>query len=254
MAGAAVSRDGHDDPVNNHMDMPAGRMLAAAGEAPTGLGELVGGVLPHAVGIAVSPVPVIAVVLLLMSPRARVAAPLFACGWVVGVGVLAVAGLALSSVTTGDAFVGTGASLARIGLGGLLLTLAVRSLRRSGGDAALPGWMQAVDRLPLTRVFALALALAALNPKNLGLGLAAADALAAPQASVAVTAVGGIVFVVVGSLSVGVPVLLHLASPGRTATPLRLLKSWLITYNTVVVGTLLVVLGVVLLGQGISGL
>jgi hypothetical protein len=36
-------------------------------------------------GVAISPIPVIATVLMLLSARARVTAPMFALGWLLGV-------------------------------------------------------------------------------------------------------------------------------------------------------------------------
>ena len=45
------------------------------------MGQAIGGSLPLAVGIALSPIPIIAVVLMLTSPRARVNGPAFVLGW-----------------------------------------------------------------------------------------------------------------------------------------------------------------------------
>ena len=48
------------------------------------MGEAVGQVLSFGVGVALSPVPIIAVVLMLATPRGRVNGPVFLAGWVVG--------------------------------------------------------------------------------------------------------------------------------------------------------------------------
>ena len=48
------------------------------------MGEAIGQLLPGAIGVALSPVPIIAVILMLATPRARVTGPSFAVGWVVG--------------------------------------------------------------------------------------------------------------------------------------------------------------------------
>ena len=61
------------------------------------LGEAIGDLLPAAVGVALSPIPIVAVILMLGTPRARANGPAFAAGWVaglvtVGVIVLLVAG------------------------------------------------------------------------------------------------------------------------------------------------------------------
>src|SRR3954454_10090690 len=52
------------------------------------MGEAIGQVLPLAVGVAVSPVRIVAVVLMLVTPRARVNGPAFVVGWIVGLGIV----------------------------------------------------------------------------------------------------------------------------------------------------------------------
>jgi hypothetical protein len=48
------------------------------------MGQGISEVLPFAVGIAISPVPIIAIILILFSDRARAAGPAFLLGWVIG--------------------------------------------------------------------------------------------------------------------------------------------------------------------------
>jgi hypothetical protein len=56
--------------------------------------QAVGGLLPSAVGVALSPVPIIAVILMLATPRARSTGSAFAIGWVAGLVVVSVIVLA----------------------------------------------------------------------------------------------------------------------------------------------------------------
>jgi hypothetical protein len=58
--------------------------------------EAIGQVLSFGVGVALSPVPIIAVVLMLGTPRARVNGPAFVAGWIVGLAVVGVIVLALA--------------------------------------------------------------------------------------------------------------------------------------------------------------
>jgi hypothetical protein len=46
--------------------------------------EAIGGSLPMAVGIALSPLPVASLIILLMTPQARTNAPAFLLGWIAG--------------------------------------------------------------------------------------------------------------------------------------------------------------------------
>jgi hypothetical protein len=52
------------------------------------MGQAIGGALPLAIGVALSPVPIIAVVLMLTTRRARVNGPLFVLGWLAGLAVV----------------------------------------------------------------------------------------------------------------------------------------------------------------------
>ena len=59
------------------------------------MGEVFGQLLPIAVGIAISPLPIVAVVLMLATPRGRVNGPAFVLAWIVGlavVGTIVIAG------------------------------------------------------------------------------------------------------------------------------------------------------------------
>lgn len=61
------------------------------------MGAAIGQVLPLAVGVALSPVPIIAVVLMLMSARAQLNGPGFVLGWLAGLAVIGVIMLAISA-------------------------------------------------------------------------------------------------------------------------------------------------------------
>ncbi len=52
------------------------------------MGDAVGQVLPMAVGVALSPVPIIALILMLVTPRARVNGPAFVVGWLLGLAIV----------------------------------------------------------------------------------------------------------------------------------------------------------------------
>ncbi len=51
------------------------------------MSQAISAVLPFAVGVAIVPIPIIAVILMLFSQRARVNGPLFLLGWMAGLTV-----------------------------------------------------------------------------------------------------------------------------------------------------------------------
>ena len=72
------------------------------------MGNAISQVLPYAVGVAISPLPIIAVILVLFSSRARVNGPCFLAGWIVGVGVVSV--VAYLAADAADVATDSGAS------------------------------------------------------------------------------------------------------------------------------------------------
>jgi hypothetical protein len=46
--------------------------------------DVIGDLLPSAIAVALSPIPIVAIVLVLGAPRARTAGPTFALGWIGG--------------------------------------------------------------------------------------------------------------------------------------------------------------------------
>jgi hypothetical protein len=61
------------------------------------MGEAIGQILSLGVGVALSPVPIIAVVLMLGTPRARVNGPAFLLGWMAGLAIVGTVVLLVSS-------------------------------------------------------------------------------------------------------------------------------------------------------------
>ena len=62
------------------------------------------------------------------------------------------------------------------------------------------------------------------------------------------------VFVVIASSTVAVPVLGYLLARDRMAAPLDRLRDWLTANNAAVMSVLLLVLGTAILGKGLGGL
>jgi hypothetical protein len=114
------------------------------------MGRAIGDILPEAIGVAISPIPIIAVVLLLATPRGKGNSLAFLIGWLVGLAavgtiVLLLADPAGAAEDDGPAdWVGW---LILI-LGGLAVLAGIGQYRkrpRSGEEPPMPKWMHAVD-------------------------------------------------------------------------------------------------------------
>jgi hypothetical protein len=223
------------------------------------MGQAIGGSLPLAVGIALSPIPIIAVVLMLTSRRAKVNGPAFVLGWLVGLGivgaiVLALAGAGSASKAGSPA---TWVSWVKIALGVLVLLIAVREFRnRPRGDAEpqMPKWMATIDKTTPVTAAGLAAVLSGANPKNLLLAVGGAAAIAQTGIGGGQQVIAYLVFALTGTLGVGIPVVLYFAMGERSEKLLAGLKDWMTRHNAAIMTVLCPVIAAKLIGDGISGL
>ncbi|WP_353827096.1 GAP family protein [Agromyces sp. SYSU T0242] len=221
------------------------------------MGAVIGETLPLAVGIAISPIPIIAAILMLLSPKARSTSVGFLVGWVLGIAVAATVFTLLSSALPEgeDDAAKPVSAVIQLVLGAGLLLLAVRQWRSRPGpgeEPPLPKWMAGIDGMTVGRALGLGFLLAAVNPKNLLLGAGAGVAIGSAGLEVGGAAVALLVFTVIASASVAVPVIAYLAASRRMAEPLERLRGWLVHNNATVMAVLLLVIGVVLIGKGIG--
>ncbi len=218
------------------------------------MNESIGELIPLAVGVAVSPIPIIAAILMLLSPKARATSLGFLGGWVVGIAVAAgVFTLLGSAIPEADPDASRPiAGTIKLLLGAGLLLLALRQWRSrpsDGEEVQLPTWMASIDTMTGTKAAGLGFLLAALNPKNL---LLAASAGITVSASSAVSVIPLIIFIVIAAITVAAPVIASLIAPKAMAVPLQHLRTWLVTHNSAIMTVLLLAIGVVMIGKGIG--
>jgi len=221
------------------------------------LGSVIGDILPLAVGIAISPIPIIAAILMLLSPKAKGTSVGFLLGWVIGIVVAVVVFTLLASVLPEqdpDAAKPV-SGVIKIVLGVLLLLLAIRQWRsrpKPGEEPPLPKWMSAIDDMNAGRGFGLGFLLSAVNPKNLIMAAAAGITIGTGGLTVGEDVIAILVFTLIAASSVAVPVIAYLVASARMAGPLESLRTWLVHNNATVMAVLLLVIGVVVIGKGIG--
>jgi threonine/homoserine/homoserine lactone efflux protein len=220
---------------------------------------VLGDLLPLALGVAISPVPIIAVILMLLAPKAGGTSAGFLLGWVLGVVVATVVFVVLAEVAGLGASAGpsTASSWIKIVLGALLLVLAVmqwRSRPAEGEEPALPSWMAAIDTFTPVKAAGLGFLLSAVNPKNLAMAVAAGVTIGGAALAVGQAVIAVAVFTVLAASTVALPVIVYAVAADLMHKPLDSLRGWLVHNNATVMSVLLAVIGVVLLGKGIGGL
>lgn len=223
------------------------------------MADAIGQALPLAVGVALSPIPIVAVVLMLGTPRASANGLAFLAGWILG---LAGAGALFLAISGGADPGEQGApadwvSILKIAAGLVLLRVAARQWRgrpRTGEPAEMPAWMQRVDSITSAKALGLAIVLSALNPKNLLLVIAAAAGIAQSGASTGAEAVALAVFVAVATIGVGAPVAIYFALGERSKQVLDELKDWMSHNNAAIVTVICLVIAAKLFGDALSAL
>ena len=221
-------------------------------KAGRGMGE--GEILFLAIAIAASPFPVIPAILLLFTARPRPTSLAFLGGWFAS--VLVVTGLfaALSEFVDSSGESPAWLSWVRIVVGVALVVYGAKKWRSRHTDKNTPAWLETIQQSTPRSALRLAVLLTVANPKVVLLAVAGGLEIGAtsltPTQSLAIV-VG---FALIASMSVAVPVLAFAVAGDSVLPPLARAKDWLITHNSAVMAVVFVVIGLVLLKNGIAGL
>ncbi len=222
------------------------------------MNEVIGEVLPLALGVTVSPIPVVAAILMLLSPRATATSVGFLVGWITGI-VVTVTVFALLSTALPDSDPDSSQPVKatiQVVLGALLLVVAAHQWRarpQPGQPREAPHWMSAIGSMTTAKATGLGVLLAAVNPKNLIMGAGAGVVIGSADLDGGQTTVAIVVFTLVAAASVAVPVVAHLIAPRKLTAPLESLRVWLLAENALIMSVLLLVLGVSVIGKGVAG-
>ena len=220
--------------------------------------QAIGDLLPSAVGVALSPVPIIAVILILGTPKARTNGPAFALGWVAGLVIVSVIVVLVADDSQDpDSGMSTTVAVVELVLGLLFFVMARKQWQgrpKAGQEAEMPKWMATVDGFTPGKSLVLGALLSGVNPKNLALTLAASASIARAGLDGGETTLAIGVFVVIGSITVAGPVVFNMFAGVKAAGPLAAMKGFMSDHNAVIMMIVLIVLGAKLLGNGIAGL
>jgi threonine/homoserine/homoserine lactone efflux protein len=222
------------------------------------VGQAIGQTLPTAVGVAISPLPIVAVVLMLATPRGRLDGPAFILGWWIGLAVIGAVALSISSGADASdkGAPATWVDVVKLVLGLLLLLVGARQWRgrpAHADDPKTPKWMGALDSISAPKAVAFGAVFSGLNPKNLLLTVSGAAAIAGTGISAGKETVAWIVFVLVASLGVGAPIVIYFALGDRSGPLLGRMKTWMVNNNAAIMAVLVLILGVKLIGDAVSG-
>lgn len=219
------------------------------------MGEAIGGVIGYAIGIAVSPVPIAAVILMMFSARARVNSVSFMLAWVIGIATVVTVVLLIPGLESDDSTPSDTTGWIKLAIGALLVLFALSQWRSRPGpddEPPVPKWMQTIDGLKPGGAFGLGFLLSAVNPKNLLLAAAGGVTIGSVALTTGEAAAVLLVFTAIAAATVVVPVVAYLVAGSRLDPSLDAAKDWLIGNNAAVMAVLFLVFGVSLIGDGIE--
>ncbi len=204
--------------------------------------------IPMAVGIALSPIPIIAVILMLFSRRAKVNAPLYAATWVlsmVAIGSVAIFALGDNELVGQDT-TKTGGNIVVLIVGALFMAYgAILWMRRPRYAESLktPRWLDAIDDIPPFLAVGLGLTGVLINTKNLPLFLAAVEHILIADLGMVRNFVALAIFIMMASVTVVTPIVLFLSGNERMHARLDAFRVWLMRYNQAILAWVFLVMG-----------
>jgi Sap, sulfolipid-1-addressing protein len=211
--------------------------------------------IPLGLVIAISPITVIPAVLVLHAPRPRPASLAFLGGWLVGLAALTAAFVGASDLLGGlHQAPPRWASWLRVVLGSALIVFGVYNWLTRHRHTKTPGWLRSFSKLTPVRAGVTGAVLTAIRPEVLILCAAAGLAIGTGGLSVAAGWITGAVFVVVSSLTVAIPILAFVAAGDRLDDALERLKAWMEENHGALMAVILVVIGLIVLYNGIHAL
>jgi threonine/homoserine/homoserine lactone efflux protein len=212
--------------------------------------------LVPALGLALSPLPVLAMLLILAGRRATRMGSWFWLAWLLGVAVPTVTFVVLAESAAAFEEDSRAIAAAEIAVGILLLLFAARLLaaRRRERRDGVPPWLRALDRAGAARVAGIAIVLSALNPKNLALMLAAAVSLAQTSNRYSELSVATLGFVLVAISPVTVLLLGSILRSGRFDRTLVRLRAAVARRDRAIAIVLGVLIGAYFVVDGVRAL
>ncbi|MGH3306197.1 MAG: GAP family protein [Nocardioides sp.] len=218
------------------------------------MGQVLAQLIPVALAAALSTVPIMATLFILLSERRRVTALPFMSGWVIG----SAAGLILATLAA-QALPGRPRQFAslvdnlEIAIGSALVVFGLVTLFRHkrSSTSQRPSRIEGIGSLGPLPVFGIGLALN-LRPKALLLFAAASLAISGAPPLVDDDLFLIVVYTAIATSTVVVPTLATVFFPERMEPRLVAARDWVSAHGTAVTGAVMILVGVVVLAAGIG--
>lgn len=211
--------------------------------------------LPMAIGLAFSPFPLIAIIILLMTPKAKSNSLWFLLGWMLGIYFIGLLVLLIPGLGTdqGEPTVLSGSI--RIITGAILLIFAFKSwLKRPkpGDEIVTPKLFLTIDSFGLKKSMVTGFLFSAANVKNMAFSAAGAARIYQSLSEDGNTFATLAVFALIGSLILMLPVMIYVIAGTRIEPTFLVWKKWLIKNNKILLVIILSFIGLILIKAGLQ--
>jgi len=218
-------------------------------------GSVLTGLIPLGLVVAVSPITIIPAVLVLQAPRPRPSGLAFLAGWLLGLAALTAACVGASGLLGGlHKSTPSWASWLRIVLGSALIVFGIYRWLTRGGHSESPAWMRSFATITPVRAALTGVALVVGRPDVLFICVPAGLAIGASGLDHVDVWVAGAFFVAIAASSVAVPILAYAAAGNRLDESMARLKDWMEKNNAALMAAILIVIGAMVLYNGIDAL
>lgn len=221
------------------------------------MGNAISELLNSALGIALSPIPIVGILLILLGDsKGKVTSVSYILGWSLGnlsIFLLAVASSSLAVQGTSEPHLLKKVLFFLLGTG--LILLAINQFKKRpkvGVKVKTPEILDKMGHLTAKKALVMGAAFATLNPVNLLLAISAGASVGVMDITPVNYLILVILFVMLSSSSIIVPTIVYFREPIKMKPKLLSAKTWLIQNNSVILSMMLLFVGVNILGKVFS--
>jgi hypothetical protein len=219
-------------------------------------GAVLTGLIPLGLVVALSPITVIPAVLVLQSPRPRPTGLAFLTGWMMGLAALTALCVAASGLLGGlhDKSPPGWASWLRVVLGSVLIGWGIYRWLTRHTRTDSPKWMRSFATITPPRAATTAALLVVARPDVLFICIPAGLAIGASGLDDVDAWSAAVFFVALAASTVAVPIVAYAAAGHRLDGAMTRVKEWMEQHNAALMAAILLVIGVMVLYNGIRAL
>ena len=215
--------------------------------------EVLGLSLPLALGIAAAPWAIIALMILLLTPRAIANAYAFMFGWYMGLLIVGIIILSSPALMTDSGEPSRTMGWIRLGMAAVFLIfslLLIRKIPRNKEQRNIPGWIEKVDAFGFSQAAITGFLLSTLNFKNSSMVVVGAAFIARQGLGLGQEILTLLLFCLIASIGILIPFVIFLLFRSKAERIFGHIKIWILKNRVLILLVILLVFGAISLYKG----